>query len=86
MSLQGIDPSDRVIYVGTFSKAMFPSLRIGYIVVPDDLVNAFRAAETKNWNVARPLEAARSIRVNAEQLRIPAFMPEGSLDLLPTIQ
>jgi len=39
-SLQGLRP-DRVIYVGTFSKAMFPSLRLGYVVIPKDLVRAF---------------------------------------------
>lgn len=42
-SLQGMDNDDRVIYVGTFSKVMFPALRVGYIVVPKDLVGAFAA-------------------------------------------
>lgn len=40
-SLQGMDTEDRVIYVGTFSKVMFPALRVGYVVVPRDLVPAF---------------------------------------------
>ncbi len=39
-ALQGIDPSDRVLYVGTFSKVLFSSLRLGYIVAPTDLVPA----------------------------------------------
>lgn len=38
-SLQSLDP-DRVIYVGTFSKILYPSLRIGYLVLPESLVAA----------------------------------------------
>ena len=40
-SLQGLDASARVIYIGTFSKVLFPSLRLGYVVVPSDLVDRF---------------------------------------------
>ena len=43
-SLQGLDDGDRVIYVGTFSKALFPGLRLGYAVVPRGLVGAFAGA------------------------------------------
>ena len=42
-ALQGLDEEGRVIYVGTMSKVMFPGLRIGYMVVPDHLVDAFRS-------------------------------------------
>ncbi|MFZ0746172.1 MAG: PLP-dependent aminotransferase family protein [Terracidiphilus sp.] len=42
-SLQGLDVNSRVVYIGTFSKVLFPSLRIGYIVVPPDLVDRFAA-------------------------------------------
>jgi GntR family transcriptional regulator / MocR family aminotransferase len=42
-SLQGLDRNARVIYIGTFSKVLFPSLRLGYIVIPQDLVQHFTA-------------------------------------------
>jgi GntR family transcriptional regulator/MocR family aminotransferase len=40
-ALQGLDSEQRVLYVGTFSRAVFPTLRLGYLVVPPDLVEAF---------------------------------------------
>ena len=42
-SLQGLDTNSRVIYIGTFSKVLFPALRLGYIVIPPDLVDRFAA-------------------------------------------
>src|SRR5437868_11422571 len=42
-SLQGLDRNARVIYIGTFSKVMFPSLRLGYLVIPVDLIERFAA-------------------------------------------
>ena len=40
-SLQGLDGDGRVIYLGTLTKVIFPTLRLGYIVVPKDLVGSF---------------------------------------------
>lgn len=39
--LQGMDSAERVLYMGTFSKTMFPGLRLGYLVVPPGLSPAF---------------------------------------------
>jgi GntR family transcriptional regulator/MocR family aminotransferase len=48
-ALQGIDPHGRVMYAGTFSKVMFSALRLGYLVVPPDLVEEFvRARELQD--------------------------------------
>jgi GntR family transcriptional regulator / MocR family aminotransferase len=44
-SLQGLDTAGRVIYVGTFSRTIFSSLRIGYLIVPPALREAFTAAK-----------------------------------------
>lgn len=40
-SLHAMDRHQRVVYIGTFSKVIFPSLRVGYVVLPPDLVDAF---------------------------------------------
>lgn len=43
-AMQGLDRSDRVIYLGTFSKTLFSSLRIGFLIVPEGLVEPFKRA------------------------------------------
>jgi GntR family transcriptional regulator/MocR family aminotransferase len=43
-SLQGLDNAARVIYMGSFSKTILPSLRLGFLVLPDNLVEPFRRA------------------------------------------
>jgi GntR family transcriptional regulator / MocR family aminotransferase len=68
-SLQGLDP-ERVVYLGTFSKILFPSLRAGYVIVPDDLVDAFCGARVL-MDRHPP---------NADQHVLAAFMAEGHLE------
>ena len=52
-SLQGIDDGGRVIYIGTFSKVLFPGLRLGYAVVPPELLDAVLAARLlTDWHPA----------------------------------
>lgn len=66
-SLQGLDRNGRVLYVGTFSKTIFPSLRLGCLVVPPDLVDVFTAA--------RMLHGAHSPLI--EQAILAEFIHEG---------
>jgi len=44
-ALQSLDRDDRVVYVGTFSKTLFPALRVAYLVLPRRLVRPFVAAK-----------------------------------------
>lgn len=68
-ALQGLDQNDRVIYIGTFSKVLFPSLRLGYVIVPPDLVDAFVAAR---WISDRSSP-------QVEQAALADFIQEGHL-------
>lgn len=55
-SLQGLDPEGRIIYVGTFSRTVFPALRVGYLIVPVSLTAAFTAAKWLNDQHSATLE------------------------------
>jgi GntR family transcriptional regulator/MocR family aminotransferase len=51
-ALRGLDSSGRVIYVGTFGKTLFSSLRVGYLVVPRELAEAFDRAVSITGQIA----------------------------------
>jgi len=65
--LKSIDTQERVIYVGTFSKSLFPSLRLGFILVPRGLVGTF-AEVSASWLSGVP---------TATQAIVTDFMNEG---------
>jgi GntR family transcriptional regulator/MocR family aminotransferase len=69
-SLQGLATGVAVIYIGTFSKVMFPSLRIGYVIAPDSLVARFRRAK---WLADRQTPVP-------EQAALADFIAEGHLE------
>ncbi len=69
-ALQGLDRSGRVVYIGTFSKVLFPSLRIGYAVLPKSLLGPFAAAK---WLADRHTPTI-------EQETLAAFIDEGHFE------
>ena len=69
-SLQGLAPDVPVIYCGTFSKVMFPALRIGYAIVPPQLVAPFSRMK---WIADRHAPTL-------EQAALAEFLSEGHLD------
>jgi GntR family transcriptional regulator/MocR family aminotransferase len=57
-ALQGLDRHGLVLFTGSFSKVLFPSLRLGYLVLPPDLVEVFSAAISVTSRHAPVLEQA----------------------------
>jgi GntR family transcriptional regulator/MocR family aminotransferase len=55
-ALQGLDGGGPVIYAGSFSKVLFPALRLGYVVVPSDLLHHFEAIQSLTFRHAPLLE------------------------------
>ena len=70
-AMQGLAPDAPVLYLGTFSKTMFPSLRIGFVVVPCAFAEPLRAY------LARSAHAGRT----AEQLALAQFLRDGQFAL-----
>jgi GntR family transcriptional regulator/MocR family aminotransferase len=57
-ALQGLDEDGRVIYLGTFSKTLFPSLRLAYLVLPPDLVDVFARASNELFREGQTMQQA----------------------------
>jgi GntR family transcriptional regulator/MocR family aminotransferase len=54
-SVQSIDTSGRVLYVGTFNKILFPALRVAYLVLPPELLEPFARAKRNTDGFTSPL-------------------------------
>jgi GntR family transcriptional regulator/MocR family aminotransferase len=65
-SLQGIDNSGRVIYAGTMSKILCPSLRLGYIVAPEGLVDSLVKIRSAMDQHSSPVDQATLARFITE--------------------
>jgi GntR family transcriptional regulator/MocR family aminotransferase len=71
-SLQGLDTDAQVLYSGTFSKVMYPGIRLGYLVVPEHLLDAFK---TGLYDLYRPGQLML-------QAALTDFIAEGHLNTL----
>lgn len=70
-ALHGLDPAECVLFAGSFSKVLFPAIRLGYLVVPARMIDEFSAAK---------YQSSRHC-VLLEQMALARFMHEGSFAL-----
>ena len=69
-ALKALDKQNRVLYVGSFSKSIFPAMRLGYIICPPGLERAFAAAGTLHSQNVSPIQ----------QKTMASFMEDGSFN------
>jgi len=65
-SLQGLHPEGNTVYLGTFSKSLAPSLRIGYMILPRPLLGSFRSL-FKDYRSSVPLWEQKTLQKFIEQ-------------------
>lgn len=66
-ALQGLDESDSVVYIGSFSSTLFPAIKISYMILPEKMVRIFRAIKDDYTQTCS----------KAEQLTLALFMEDG---------
>jgi GntR family transcriptional regulator/MocR family aminotransferase len=70
-AVQGSDTADRVIYVGTFAKLLFPALRLGFMVIPESLLKG----------ITRPLIVTGQNAPLLLQAALADFIDEGYMSM-----
>ncbi|MDG0822023.1 MAG: PLP-dependent aminotransferase family protein [Staphylococcus equorum] len=69
-ALQSLDTKDKVIYISTFSKSLFPSCRVAYLVLPKKLLELYNSLENKEGN---------TVPAHIQKM-VASFMQSGSFE------